>query len=220
MRNILILAADTREESADRRGDLFDSALLEIVRVLDVSSEIASVLVPWSDEFAPLVAVAVADTAPSFDPESAPKESSRSGLIPYRPSEMSSDERSNLFREGSHLSLTRRTSLTLAQAVNEYPLQDVIVLSLPKDIAPLRAAPGYDKARFLVFGSLLSRERAIAALNVSPERVEDLEGRLHPVEDKFSTWRGDEEALEPFVPFGLLIQDVFEEMLPDVDDRR
>jgi hypothetical protein len=211
MKNILILATDTQAKSAGRRGDLFDAALLEIVRTLDVSSDIASVLVPWSDELAPLIAVAVADTAPSFDPERAGKEGSQSGLILYRLSSFSSDERSRPFRDGSHLSLTERLPITLSQAVDKYPPTDVIVLSLPKDIPSLQGSD----IRFFVFGSLLALSDVRATLAIPAERMEDLELKLSPIEDKLSTARPEEEGLEPYIPFGLLIQDVFREILPD-----
>jgi hypothetical protein len=213
MRTILVLAADRPSEEGERTGDLFDAALLEIVRVLDISEERGSVLVPWSDQLAPLIAVAAADTAPSFDPEGDTWDGSRSSLIPYRPTEMSSDEWTEPFRAGSHLSLTRARPFSFVEALDKYPPQDIIVLSIPENIAPLRPAAAY--ARFFVFGSLLSRARVAAALDIPAERVEDLEQRLRPLEDVLGMRRPEEERLEPFIPFGLLIQDVFDEMLPD-----
>ena len=220
MRNVLILAGDTPpEESSGRSGDLFDAALLEIVRALDVSGDIASVLVPWSDEFAALIAVAAADTAPSFDPESATEraEGSRSCLVPYWPAETSSDEWSRPFLDSSHLSLAGRTPVSLADALGKHPPQDLIVLSLPNNIAAMRRVFGH--ARVFVFGSLVSRAQVASVLDVQPDRVVDLEQTLRSIEDTSGARRSEVEGLEPFIPFGLLIQDVYDDILPDVDDR-
>lgn len=219
MKNILILASDTPAGGDGRVGDLFDSALLEVVRALDVSSGVATVLVPWSDELAPLIAVASVDTAPSFDAESAAEEGTQSSLIPYRP-QGALNERSRQFLAASHLSLSGRSPLSFEAAIKQHPPTEVIVLSpmlsRKDEVAVLREAPGFKNARLLMFGSLTSRDQVAAVMERDSERVEDLEHRIRPIDGEARRPSEEEAKLEPFIPFGLLIQDAFGEILPDV----
>lgn len=228
MRNVLVLAAGApREADGPRDGDLLDMALLEIIRALDVPARIASVLIPWSDELSPLVAAAIADTGPSFDPEGAATESSRSSLVPYLPSESTLSEQSALFLASSHLSLSERAPMTFAEAIREYPPKDVIVLSLTKDLDALRDTPNYGHAQFLVFGSLTPRDLVASVLGLPSSRVEDLELRLRPLDGgdipegaEFAYDRSRDEGVWSFVPFGVLVQDAFKEILPDESSSR
>ena len=50
-------------------GELFETALTELVRMLDGPGKIDAVLVPWRRDTAALLAAAAADTAVKFDPE-------------------------------------------------------------------------------------------------------------------------------------------------------
>jgi hypothetical protein len=224
MRNVLILASDARESlEGGRSGDLFDMALVEIVRALDVPGSIASVLVPWSDDLSPLIAAGIVDTAPSFDPESGATETTRSGLIPYIPLGAALSEESTAFFRSSHLTLEVAAPTPFEQAIREHPPTDVVVLSWTKELARLRDVPGYGEARFLVFGSLTSPERIFSDLAIPSSRVEDLERRLPlitegsdiPEGTEFTDERERDAGLEPFIPFGLLIQDALDEILPD-----
>ena len=225
MKSILIFASDTPASGEGRVGDLFDAALLEIVRALDVSSTVATVLVPWSDELAPLIAVAAVDTAPSFDAEGAPKEGTQSSLVPYRPMG-TLDEASQQFLAASHLPLSGRSPMSFEAAVKQYPPTDIIVLSpemsQKDELAVLRGAPGFKNVRLLMFGSLTSRDQVANAMERGWESVENLEERLVPLGDEARRLGIEEGKLEPFIPFGLLIQDVFDDILPDVPrpDRR
>ena len=99
-----------------RTGDLFDFALIEVVRALNVRSERAVVLVPWSIELAPLVAAGTIGTAPSIDPENLGAE--RSGLLPYYPpSAVPSAQDVTLYR-ATHMTLGGDAPLPFAVALN------------------------------------------------------------------------------------------------------
>jgi hypothetical protein len=227
MRNVLILAAGSGGYLEDgRAGDLFDLALVEIVRVLDVSASVGSVLVPWSTDLAPLIAVGIFDTAPSFDPEGdagTRTEASRSGLVPYLPPDTEWSAASVPFFESSHLALDRDAPMPFAQAIEQYPPAYVVVLAWTEDFSQLRDALRGTKAEFFTFGSLTSPQRIASSFDIPISQVEDLELRLAPIAEgtdipdssEFADERGRDADLEPFIPFGLLIQDSFNDFLPD-----
>jgi hypothetical protein len=223
MRNVLILAADSADLAEHRRvGDLFDQALVEIVHALDVPAGVANVLVPWSTDLSPLIAASIVDTAPTFDPEGDRKEAtSRSGLVPYLlPGAETSDQGASFFRS-SHLALGRAAPLPFADVISKHPPTDIVVLAWIKGFAQSLNVQAH--VNLVTFGSLAPSTRVASALNVPPSRVIDLELRLpRIVEDKdlpdsreFADERGRDTELEPFIPFGLLIQDYFDNLLPD-----
>lgn len=222
MRSVLILAAASPEPlGGERQGDLFDMALLEIVHALDIPQTRAFVLVPWSDDLAPFVATGIIDSAPSFDPESGTTESSRSGLVPYIPLGSTLSEQSTVFFSSSHLALERAVPMPFERVIQDYPPTDVVVLTWPKKYAGQGSFQNLQNARFLVFGSLTSPQQIVADLSIPLEKVEDLERRLTSESGEiregaeFADEREREAGLEPFIPFGLLIQDALDDILPD-----
>jgi len=177
MWNLLVVAsAIDGGGDRSRTGDLFDFALSEIVRVVDIPGRLWTALVPWSADLAPLVAAAVIDTAPTFDPETSIEGGSRSGLVAYYPPQGAPSEEDFVFYRASHLSLGRQAPLTFAAALQQHPpshLEERLDLGSEDD----------DTSRFRELG--VQREA--------------------------------ESELEPYVPFGLLVQRYFDNMLPDAD---
>jgi hypothetical protein len=96
-----------------------------------------------------------------------------------------------------------------------------VVLGWTNDFSQLRTP----ETRFLTFRSLTSPERVASGLHIPTSRVVDLEAKLPPyIEDsdvpdgtEFADERRRDADLEPFVPFGLLIQDYFDDLLSDDD---
>jgi hypothetical protein len=227
MRNVLILAAARGGYLEDgRAGDLFDMALVEIVRVLDVPASVGSVLVPWSTDLAALIAVGIFDTAPSFDPEGGAgtrTEASRSGLVPYLPPDTEWSAASVPFFESSHLALDRDAPMPFAEAIKQYPPTYVIVLAWTEGFSQLGDALSGTSPAFFTFGKLAPPERVASGLNIPISQVEDLELRLPPIVEgsdipessEFAGEREGDVGLEPFIPFGLLIQDALDDLLPD-----
>ena len=224
-KNILILAADTDDQPEGKRtGDLFDQALVEIVHALDVPARIASVLIPWSADLSPLIAAAIVDTAPSFDPEGErAAETTLSGLVPYLPPGAKwSDQGASFFRS-SHLALERESPLAFADAIEKHPPTDIVVLAWSDDFSKPIVSHGAARANVVTFGSLRSRERIASALNIPLSQIIDLELKLSSIVDdsdvpdgsEFAEERGRDAELEPFIPFSLLIQDYFDDILPD-----
>lgn len=209
----------------DRTGDAFDTAFVEILRTLDGQGSKVPVLVPWSSDLAPLVTAALIDTAPSFDPEGGGSAAAtRSRIIPYSLTaedaglmEGASD-REIAFWRSSHLSLARGAPVHLGAAMGAAPPTHFVVLGLPKAAAEVAAALKGRPASVFCFGSLVSRGEVVETLGVSFGDVEDLERRLLPEkvpsEDYSSPEREREESLEPYVPYGLLLQDALDEFLP------
>jgi hypothetical protein len=229
MNTVLILTAKDGAPSALRAGDLFDQALIEIIRVLDIAAERASILVPWSMDLAPLIAVGTADTAPSFDPEGDGRiPSSRSGLVPYLPPGVEWSEQDEPLFRSSHLSLEQRDRpMPFDTAIGQYPPTWVVVLACTDEFSPFRAALRESSASFVTFGSLMPPERIATEFGIPIEQVTDLEQRLPSFVEKsdipdgseFADEIGRDAGLEPFVPFGLLIQDYFADLLPDDEPR-
>jgi hypothetical protein len=230
MWNLLVLASATEGgRGPSRAGDLFDFALSEIVRVLDVRAGVGTALVPWSADLAPLIAAAVIDTAPSFDPEAEASIGGglRSGLVPYYPPQAASSEEDSVFYRASHLSLGRAAPLAFAAALQQHPPTHVLVLSAVKEFGALRSFLQTHDASILSFESLTPTAEVAGDLNVDLFRVTNLEERLVlPSEDEdtsrfreLGVEREAELELEPYVAFGLLVQSYFDNILPD-DDRR
>jgi hypothetical protein len=223
MKNVLILAGATGGELVgERAGDLFDMALVDAVRTLDVPAGAASVLVPWSTDLCPLIAAGIIDTGPSFDPESGARvEDSRSGLIPYLPPGAEWSESSMAFFTSSHLSLDGDAPIPFEQAIRQHPPTHVVVLAWTKEFSHWRDLLA--GARLFTFGSMAPPEQIASGLNIPSSRVENLEARLPrltedrdiPEGSEFADDRARENRLEPFVPFSLLIQDALSELLPD-----
>jgi hypothetical protein len=217
-RNVLILAPTDRLSAESRTGDLFDAALMEIVRVLDLPASIASVLVPWTTDLAPLIAVGIADTAPGFDPEGRAEGGTRSGLLPYLPPGEALSDESRLFFASSHLALGGQGPMSLADAVGSHPPTDIVVLGWTSDFSLPRGALGDRAPRVVTFGSLASAASVASALDIAVSGVTDLErSAASSIEADLpgGSEAEDEAGLEPFVPFGLLIQDYFNDLIPD-----
>jgi hypothetical protein len=228
MWNLLVVASATEGgRGPSRTGDLFDFALSEIVRVIDIRAGFGTALVPWSADLAPLIAAAVIDTAPSFDPEASIEGKMRSGLVPYYPPKAEPSEEDSVFFRASHLSLDRASPLAFAAALQEFPPTHVLVLGAVKEFGALRGFLQMHDASILAFESLTPMAQVASDLNVDPTRITNLEHRLVlPSEDEdtsrfreLGVEREAESELEPYIAFGLLVQSYFENMLPD-DNRR
>lgn len=228
MRNVLVLAAATGGRlDGERAGDLFDQALIEIVGVLDVPLGAANILIPWSTDLSPIAAAAIVDTAPTFDPEGGlRREAPRSGFIPYLPPGAEWSEDGIVFFRSSHLFLERDAPMSFEAALRQHPPTDVVVLAWTEDFAQLRDLLR-NVQRVVTFGSLTPPERIASGLGIQFSQVIDLEHRLIPFDEateiprgsEFADERGRDADLEPYIPFGLLIQDYFDTMLPDDEGR-
>lgn len=228
MTAIMILTPPRDDDyTRGRNGDAFDTALVEVLRTLDGQGEKIPVLTPWSSDLAPLVAVALVDTAPSFDPEGGSSTgTTRSRIVPYRL--VSEDagltdgtaSREAAFWRGSHLSLSQEAPVSLEAAMDAAPPTHLVVLGLPKATAAVRTALKDRSVSVVCFGSLVSRSKVAERLGVRFDNIEDLERRLPPAEtakEEASVSvreRDDEETLEPYIPYGLLLQDALDEFLP------
>ena len=221
---ILILAPGPGDERVrDRVGDAFDNAFVETLRTLDAQGVDAPVLAPWSNDLAPLVAAALIDTAPSFDPEGGGSRAETSSrIIPYlvAPDDFIKDEA--IFWRATHLSLGRGAPLPLGEVLETWRPTHVVLLGLPEDTSELvRAIGGRDDVAVLVFSGLMGREDAALRLDLSIDRVIDLEARLAKFDDdgertapSSSLEEAAEAELEPYVPYGLLLQEALADFLP------
>lgn len=83
MTSVMILTPPSDDDRVrGRKGDAFDIAFLEVLRTLDGQGDNIPVLAPWSPDLAPLVAAALIDSAPNFDPEDRIR---RGRTVAYRP---------------------------------------------------------------------------------------------------------------------------------------
>jgi hypothetical protein len=223
MWNILVLASATIGSGGERgTGDLFDFALTEVIRALDVPAQRAVVLVPWSFELAPFVAAGTIGTAPSIDPQDLG--AGPSGLLPYYPpSAVPSAQDLTLYR-ATHMTFGRGDApLPFAVALKRFPPTHVLVLSSPKEFHELGGWLRAGETPILTFGSLARIEEVADALSVPSSRVANLEQTfvLPPEDDDTAEFpelgleRQWEAELEPYIPFGLLVQKYFEAMLAD-----
>lgn len=219
---VLILAPTTRDRRYIRRkGDLFDTAFVETVRTLDGRGGGATVLVPWTVDLAALVVAATADTAPAFDPEAAdPSGRTRSRLVPYLAPGEPGPEPDSPFWRASHLSLGGVTAVPFEAAMRQARPTHVIVLGPPRRPATFRRFLRGTASSVLTFGSLVSPTEATTFLGVPANNVLDLEAEGPvgvDVEETLSpevpAERSSEVDLEPYVPFGLLLQNRLDEFL-------
>ena len=228
MTSVMILTPRRDDDRvSDRLGDAFDTAVVEILRTLDGQDKVR-VLAPWTPDLAPLVTVALVDTAPSFDPEGGfSAATTRSRIVPYtlatEDTAADSDEageREAAFWHNTHLSLGRERPESLTSAIAEAPPTHLVVLGLPQSAAKVAAAIKDRVVKIFCFGSLVSRWEIAEGLGVPLARIEDLEGRLPAGEaaseeaSSFARERDAEETLEPYVPYGLLLQDALDDFLP------
>jgi hypothetical protein len=226
---LLVLApGSNRRGFPERTGDLFDMALVETIRTLDGPGGDVEVLVPWEADLAALTAAAALDTAPSFDPEASTElAASRSRLTPYTPPGESPVEENDPFWLASHMALSASRPGPLSEALARATKVTVIVLGLPRRPAMVRKMLRGHEVKVLTFASLVGVEEAARALGVGPDRVVDLEERA-PVRSEaddversreFVTETGGEAGLERYVAFSILLQDVFDPILPEEEFR-
>lgn len=228
MNAVMILTSPRDDDRVrGRHGDAFDIAFIEVLRTLDGQGDENPVLAPWSPDLAPLVAAALVDTAPSFDPESSDSAgATRSRIVPYR---LVSEDvgvtdgtagREATFWRGSHLSLAREAPISLTTAMTVAPPTHLVVLGLPKAAAEVGAALRDRSVSVLCFGSLVGASEVAESLGIPFSNVDDLERRLPREEiakeeaSESFRQRAAEETLEPYVPYGLLLQDALDEFLP------
>jgi hypothetical protein len=103
----------------------------------------------------------------------------------------------------------------------------VLVLSSPKEFGQLLSLALPHDVPILAFASLTPVGEVAAGLGVAFERVTDLEQSLSRYSEdddtapfpELSLQRQWESQLEPYVPFGLLVQKYFDSVLPDDEAR-
>ncbi|MDR6116009.1 MULTISPECIES: hypothetical protein [unclassified Sphingomonas] len=234
MKNILIAAPSyaSRRERSLRRDDAFgaqfESALVELTRTLEGPSAIDAILVPWREDTRALIAVAAMDAAPSFDPEEAVgRDERQSRLIPYHATDNDIDLADDSFWQASHLSLGRREMPTFEAAVKQYRPSYVIMLGDPPQPDLIRISVMEHGAKVLAFGSLVQPGQLAERLGLPQHRIVDLEVNVirTDAEDEdyregSATERRAEDELEPFIPFGLLIQESLDNLLFSEEIRR
>lgn len=222
MWNVLILASASESgHGLERAGDLFDTALVEAVRVLDIPATAGTVLAPWSPDLAPLVAAATLDTAPSFDPENPVEGRSRSALQPYLPPGAIVEENDPFYR-ATHFALGSKELPTFVEALRTHPPTHVLVLSATTEFGALREFLK-DDTPILAFASLTPTKEVAANLKVEASRIVNLEERVILLSEREDIDRYKETVperewetdLEPSVAFGLLVQDYFDQGIPD-----
>ena len=204
----------------DAFGAQFENALVELTRTLEGPSEIDAILVPWREDTRALIAVAAVDAAPSFDPEETDRRGERqSRLLPYRATDNDADPGDDPFWHASHLSLGRYGMPSLATAIKQYRPQYVIMLGDSPQPDALRLNVLEQDATVLTFGSLAQPGQLTAALGLPADRIVDLEVNIiRKVEDDVlrdgvELEHQAEAELEPFIPFGLLIQESLSDFL-------
>lgn len=224
MSGILLLAPGASDERyLGRSGDALDSAIIEIVRTLGDPEGMYSVLVPWTRATAPLVLAASIDCVPSFDPESdgSSAASTRSRIIPYRPPGEEEREESDPFLNSSFMFLTPESVKPLRLALEEHRPHIVLAVGLPPGMAELAGYIEANHASMFVFSSLVGPEElSRSLLYATSGRVLDVELLMPEVPERDLEQLTDvepdiraESGLENYVPYGLLLQAVLEEIL-------
>lgn len=218
MATFLILTGDKPAATQDDWGDLFDSALTEALRTLSVPGRNVRLLVPWSDDLAPLVNAALSDSASSFDPEiREPRDARSVEILPYRTDGDGLSDHSEVFWRTSQFRSMADGPTDLKSLVERVPPQLVIALGLPKDASLLRdLSSRFERSETAVmsFGPLLSADSTKDTVGFFHAPIHDLwadylrEGAAHEEDrgqqsDLELSW---EERLEPFIPFGLILQ--------------
>jgi hypothetical protein len=213
----------TRTRSTGRLGDLFDTGFVETVRTLAGRGAAATILIPWSKQLAPLIASATIDTAPSFDPESRaePQLQLRLYTMPGQVDWQSED----IFWRGSYLSLNGIAPVSLSEALSGCEKVFTVVLGKPFRAATMRRMLRARDLDVVTFGSLADPDETARWIGADTERIADLEQLLPPLptdetgETLAAPELAAEEMLEPYVPFGLLLQYKFDELLSDETER-
>jgi hypothetical protein len=225
MKTILILAPDAvhapRGEGplTDRAGDLFDTGFVETVRTLSAPRPNLKVLVPWTHDLAPLLSAATLDGAPAFDPERpANPESAATVIVPYAVDEGAQSLIESAFWASSHLSLHFERPVELHGYLKENRVDHIIALGFPQKALGLNDTLRYSikehAPQIFVFGRILSPGVAADVLGRGVDGVIDLTARYEwesPPRDSDAFKETDsllewESHLEPYIPFGLLIQ--------------
>lgn len=221
---IVIPSAERRRERSlnhdDAFGAQFENALVDLTRTLEGPSGINAILVPWREDTRALIAVAAMDAAPSFDPEEADRRGERqSRLIPYRATDHDADPADDVFWQASHLALGRHGMPSLATAIQRYRPRYVIMLGDSPQSDALRLNVLELDATVLTFSSLAEPGQLAAALGLPTDRIVDLEVNIlrkvedHVPRDGVELEHQAEAGLEPFIPFGLLIQESLSDLL-------
>jgi hypothetical protein len=217
MRSLLLLASDQASKDGNHFGELFDAALIETIRTLSEPRPDLRVYIPWSDSLAPLVSVATLDASPSFDPETHALR--QNALVPYLSDSQQMGETSRAFWNSSFLSLSREPPRSFS-AVLDGRIDATLALGLPQfDL--LRGA--LRRSKVLFFPELIARDAFAREVGGQLGTLIDLSANY--VRDTLRrdqaevSEREREDSLEPFVPFGLLLQrwldeDLHEEPLP------
>ena len=222
MQTVLIVAPDEvpqdEGEMTRRAADLFDIGLVEIVRTLAMARRNFKLLVPWTRDLAALISAATLDAAPAFDPEgSEGKDVPRSIVVPYAAGDSAKYFVESVFWRSSHLSLNLGAPTDIRSYLDESRLDHVIALGLPNSGSGIadtvRLAIKQHSPSIYVFGQLSTSVDTALALRTDPHRVIDLSAKYGeslslPSKEARETesmleWESD---LEPYVPFGLLIQ--------------
>jgi hypothetical protein len=198
------------DEGAEQgwRGTMLEEALLEVVRALDGPSRIAQVLLPSSPLLTPLVSVALADGRERFNPEDiVDRRSRRAEFLFYVDGEARSRERP----VSRSVGVGMVAPVLLGELLATHPPSTVVALGWPgADL--LGALP--DGCDLLVFDRLVPP----AERTDWPFRKVTLLGADLPdfggAEEDASFLRF-EDALEPFTPYGLLVQQALDQWLDD-----
>ena len=167
------------------------------------------------------------DDAPNFDPEErAGRDKQQSRVVPYVTDD-SHDLKDDIFWRASHLSLGRETMLTLPVAVKKHRPNYVLMLGDSPQPELIKTSLFEHKPKVLTFASLATPQRLAAVLQIPQDQIIDLEvGILREdagaelIDDDIVFGRRAADELEPFVPFGLLIQESFSELLFPGQTRR
>jgi hypothetical protein len=208
MRSLLLLAPEPAH-AEQGHGELFDSALIETVRSLSQPRPKLRTFVPWTESLAPLISVATLDSSPAFNPES--REERQPGqLVPYFPDFQEMREKSRSFWQSSYLSLQYPSPLSPGVAM-EQSVDAVITLGVPNLETPISAI--LERGRPILYFSALSRPNAFIS-TVGMRNLELLDLSADFSQDEHFEETSDslirelswERGLEPFVPFGLLLQ--------------
>ena len=225
MKTIVILAPDAVHPEqgegpvGDRGGDLFDTGFVETVRTLSAPRRNLKVLVPWSHDLAPLLSAATLDNAPAFDPERSDKpDGAATVIVPYAVGDSPASFVESAFWASSHLSLIFPQPVDIRGYLDGNPVDHIIALGFPgrglRLTDTLRFTVERHKPQIFVFGRIMSRGGAAEELRADPGRVIDLSERYEWDSPPRASEANKETAslleweshLEPYVPFGLLIQ--------------
>jgi hypothetical protein len=209
MRAILVIK-DMRH-IGEVNPNLMEFATAEVLRACVFAAE--RVLIPATAQLLPFAAV-IAHDMRQIAPEGPERFSPRpgrfvpiarepkltEGLSPFLRSDLGAESRN--VQRGLDI-------VPLSAAVKEYPPNVVVALTTDETfIKPLQSL--VDKPRVLYFQSLIGSQRGNLEKQFGPlaSSLIDLEHDMKPFDDRDKeSGRSDDEYLEPFVPFGVLLQD-------------